>query len=78
MKTKKFGTNFDGIKKTASKNLASEINWAGHRKLSAKIKKQNRKTFIKYFVIGLIISLGTLIIMNEMLGNPIYQYFLNK
>lgn len=69
-------TNFDGLKNTAIKNTVDEINWAGHRKLSAKIKKQ--KQIIKYFIIGLLIGLGTLIIMNEALGNPIYNYFLTK
>ena len=63
-------TNFDGLKKTASKNLASEINWAEN--------KLSKKEYIKYFIIGFFIGLGILIIINEMLGNPVYQYFLNK
>ena len=63
-------TNFDGLKKTASKNLASEINWAEN--------KLSKKEYIKYFIVGFFIGLGILIIINEMLGNPVYQYFLNK
>lgn len=70
-------TNFDGIKKTALNNLLDEINFKEKTYLK-EINKLEKRNLIKSFVIGFFIGLGILIIMNEMLGNPVYQYFLNK
>ena len=87
MKTKKLGTNFDGIKNGFSGRLSGipiyvtdEIEIDTYKEIvkTKRQKRLQRKQFIKYFIIGLLIGLGTLIIMNEALGNPIYNYFLTK
>lgn len=87
MKTKKLGTNFDGIKNGFSGRISGipvyvtdEIEIDTYKEIvkTKRQKRLQRKQFIKYFIIGLLIGLGTLIIMNEALGNPIYNYFLNK
>jgi len=87
MKTKKLGTNFDGIKNGFSGRLSGipiyvtdKIEIDTYKKIvkTKRQKRLQRKQFIKYFIIGFIIGLGILIIINEILGNPIYQYFLNK
>lgn len=87
MKTKKLGTNFDGIKNGFRGRLwgkpvyvTDEIEVDTYKEIvkTKRQKRLQRKQFIKYFIIGFFIGLGILIIVNEMLGNPVYQYFLNK
>ena len=53
-------TNFDGIKKTAEQNFREEI---------------TTKTDYWYYITWAVIILGAIAIANEMLGNPILNYF---
>jgi hypothetical protein len=80
-------TNFDGIKNGFNGRIwgkqiyvldETEIKSYNDIVKSKRQKRLQRRIFTKYFIIGFIVGLGVLIILNEMLGNPIYQYFLNK